>query len=434
MNRFLFFVFGGILVFVLNLKSQPQWVSAGNVGQPGATPSISICNGNIAWIAGGTTTPKIFRTTNGGLNWTAISATGISYELSCMAGIDAQTAFVGESVVNGEAKLFKTTNGGANWNALIQTNINGGFFNGLFFTKQNGGLYGIAIAERIYKTTNCGITWMELNPGVNGVSCGQNSLMIIDDNFYGFGLNNGTPRIRLTTNNSADWSTYSINLSGNYTSTVAFNTNKLLGLSATLTSLPFIARTTDGGVTWSNINVDTGVTGRCFINWIPGTPVVYIMGENGGIKRSTNDGLNWVSMNSAGITNLKHFDFYKIGNIVYGYAVSSDGDVVKVVDTLNMITGINSNNSIPDEYSLSQNYPNPFNPTTQIEYAISKETFVKLIVYDILGREIKVLINENTKPGTYNVSFDGSELNSGVYFYKLLAAGFTKTKKMILIK
>ena len=92
-----------------------------------------------------------------------------------------------------------------------------------------------------------------------------------------------------------------------------------------------------------------------------------------------------------------------------------------------------------DNYLLSQNYPNPFNPTTNIKYSIpenvkSEKENVKLIVYDVLGKEIKTLVNENKSPGNYDVEFNASYLSSGIYFYKIQAGKFIETKKMILIK
>ena len=99
------------------------------------------------------------------------------------------------------------------------------------------------------------------------------------------------------------------------------------------------------------------------------------------------------------------------------------------------VTNINLiENKIVKDYYLSSNYPNPFNPTTNIRYSIPKSGMVKLAVFDALGREIQTLVNESLKPGTYEASFDGTMLNSGVYFYKLITDGFTDTKKMLLIK
>lgn len=90
--------------------------------------------------------------------------------------------------------------------------------------------------------------------------------------------------------------------------------------------------------------------------------------------------------------------------------------------------------SVPNEYSLSQNYPNPFNPTTNLEFGISELGFVKLKIYDMLGKEIKTLVNETKPAGKYTVTFDGSNLPSGIYFYKIEAGDFTQVKKMMLIK
>ena len=88
----------------------------------------------------------------------------------------------------------------------------------------------------------------------------------------------------------------------------------------------------------------------------------------------------------------------------------------------------------PIEYSLSQNYPNPFNPSTTISYSISKDGLVTLKVYDILGKEVVTLINEVQSAGTMNITFDASELSSGVYYYQLVSGEFTSTKKLILMK
>jgi subtilisin-like proprotein convertase family protein len=95
--------------------------------------------------------------------------------------------------------------------------------------------------------------------------------------------------------------------------------------------------------------------------------------------------------------------------------------------------GIKEEN-IPVKYELSQNYPNPFNPTTNIKYQIANNSFVSLKIYDILGKEITTLVNENQKAGEYLAVFNTSGLASGVYFYKLVAGDFTEIKKMILIK
>jgi Secretion system C-terminal sorting domain len=96
---------------------------------------------------------------------------------------------------------------------------------------------------------------------------------------------------------------------------------------------------------------------------------------------------------------------------------------------------IESVTSIPTEYSLSQNFPNPFNPTTNIKFDIPvNSSDVKLIVYDLTGRAIATLVNEKLNAGSYNVTFNGANLASGMYFYKITAGTFSVVRKMVLIK
>jgi M6 family metalloprotease-like protein len=101
--------------------------------------------------------------------------------------------------------------------------------------------------------------------------------------------------------------------------------------------------------------------------------------------------------------------------------------------TLGTITSV-ANNGIPVRTSLSQNYPNPFNPSTEIAYSIAKSGFVSLKIYDLLGREVSVLVNENQKPGEYKIKYDASALTSGIYFYKITTNDYTDIKRMMFIK
>jgi len=113
----------------------------------------------------------------------------------------------------------------------------------------------------------------------------------------------------------------------------------------------------------------------------------------------------------------------------------------KVMGDTSLVVGIkNENNDIPSEFSLSQNYPNPFNPETVIGYQLAVNSKVSLKVYDVLGNEVAILVNEEKPAGKYQVNFNAQQttnnqqLSSGVYFYQLRAGQFVQTKKFVLIK
>lgn len=98
------------------------------------------------------------------------------------------------------------------------------------------------------------------------------------------------------------------------------------------------------------------------------------------------------------------------------------------------VVGVEKKDTFPLHFSIEQNYPNPFNPATTINYSVPKTSVVTLKVYDILGKEIAVLVNEEKAPGNYKIQFDGNVLSSGVYFYRLQSDRFSQTKKLILMK
>jgi hypothetical protein len=159
----------------------------------------------------------------------------------------------------------------------------------------------------------------------------------------------------------------------------------------------------------------------------------------GGIFLSTDNGTTWLEKNQGFNTTPSVLSLYINNN--YIYAGTENQSIWK--RTLSEIIGIqNISSIIPSKYSLSQNYPNPFNPTTKIRFDVangfpvgtSGNDKIVLKVYDVQGREVQTLVNESLKPGTYEVSFDGSRLNSGVYFYKLFTNSYSETRKMLMIK
>jgi hypothetical protein len=120
-----------------------------------------------------------------------------------------------------------------------------------------------------------------------------------------------------------------------------------------------------------------------------------------------------------------------------GYTATSGSQgnfsVIKISSDSTLVS-IGESNQIPAEFTLSQNYPNPFNPVTKINFNIPSAEFVTLSVYDVMGREVAVLINESLKPGSYEAEWNAVNSTSNIYFYKLTAGNFTETKSMILIK
>jgi len=112
----------------------------------------------------------------------------------------------------------------------------------------------------------------------------------------------------------------------------------------------------------------------------------------------------------------------------------SDYSDVAAFVTGTEITAIKQNSELPADFTLFQNYPNPFNPTTTIDYSIAVESFVQLQIYDLLGREIRTLVNKKMPPGKYSVHFNAGDLNSGIYLYKIKAGDFENMKRMIVIK
>jgi hypothetical protein len=128
-----------------------------------------------------------------------------------------------------------------------------------------------------------------------------------------------------------------------------------------------------------------------------------------------------------------NFATYKM-RVVWEQQVNGRTALVEsyVIDFINPIVNLSS--EIPGKYSLHQNYPNPFNPSTSIRFDLPKQGFVSLKVFDISGREVAELVKEELSAGVYEYNFDGSELGSGVYFYKLTTNNFSETKRMVLVK
>ncbi|MCL4512385.1 MAG: T9SS type A sorting domain-containing protein [Bacteroidetes bacterium] len=151
----------------------------------------------------------------------------------------------------------------------------------------------------------------------------------------------------------------------------------------------------------------------------------------GGVFLSTNNGTSWTAVNT-GLTNISVWSLAVSGTNLF------DGTYRGGLwrrPLSEMITAVeNPSTDLPTHFILSQNYPNPFNPATEISYDLPKRSHVLIAVFDVLGRNVGTLVNEEEAAGRYRVTFNASELPSGVYFYRIEAGTYHDTKKLLLLK
>ena len=130
----------------------------------------------------------------------------------------------------------------------------------------------------------------------------------------------------------------------------------------------------------------------------------------------------------ASITGSDKF-YYRLAAVDFnGHKSEYSPEVVVIV------TGVSQESGMPQSFSLSQNYPNPFNPTTNIKFAVPENSNVKITIYNAVGKEVAVLVNDQFTPGYYNYSWNASNLASGVYFYEMITDNFRQVSKMMLMK
>jgi photosystem II stability/assembly factor-like uncharacterized protein len=360
-------------------------------------------------------------TTNGGVNWNLTQFYHWD-DMGPIAPVNSSTWYIASSP---DGKIFKTTNTGLSWDTL---------YTGLYaisrleFINQNTG-FGVCKYHTFFKTTNGGLNWLIYN----NLNYSQNWVMDFIDENTGY----AGDKIAKTTNGGLNWDTISLGMDFG-TSDVQFinyNTGYVSGTTndAYIGYTGYVIKTTNGGISWiPKVITNSPIEDLFFVNEMTG----YCAGWNGVFK--TIDGSqNWYQIrtcnNSSGVI------FFT--DALTGYIVGSGGTIIKTTNGGGEPIGIQTiSTEIPTHFVLYQNYPNPFNPSTTIKFSIPTVGAqfiepVQLRIYDILGREVAVLVNEQLSSGTYEVDWNASNFASGIYFYQLSINNEQfATKKMVLLK
>jgi len=179
---------------------------------------------------------------------------------------------------------------------------------------------------------------------------------------------------------------------------------------------------------------DTITTNQVTFSWEDSDPMVLRYG----LELDTIDQFNNYFVDSVVIGNSFEYSGLEVNKNYYwrvrAYNTAGWSEFSEVRTFNTFITSVSENDLLPNVFTLGQNYPNPFNPATKIKYSIPELSFVTIKVYDVLGSEVSLLINEEKSIGTYEITWSAEQLPSGVYFYKLQSGSFVETKKMVLIK
>jgi len=225
----------------------------------------------------------------------------------------------------------------------------------------------------------------------------------------------------MSTNEGLNWSVVNSGITDTVIESLGLDGNNIL--AGTFNGNIFLS--SDNGQSWTLKK--NGITAH-FITSIISLGNSLFIGTDAGVYQSTNHGDSW-NLISDGINST-------IQSLTvspeYLFAGSDNGVWKRSLAELTSVS--NKDNNLPQLFTLAQNYPNPFNPTTNIKYSLAQAGNVKLIVYNILGSKVATLVNDYKPAGSYSVQFNGTNLASGIYLYRLESGAYTSTKKLILLK
>ncbi len=395
------FLFMAFYLFNSANSLYAQWVQCSGIsGSAGGVRSFAVINGDIF---AGTYAGGVYLSTNSGTSWTLVDSTLANTDISALAVIDSNI-FAGTS-----DGVYISTNSGTSWTA-----VNKGLTNTDVYALAVSGsnIFAGTWGGGVFLSTTSGTSWTSIDSGLTSKDVGA---FAINGSSIFAGTYGG---VYLSTNSGTSWTATALINNDVYALAISDSTI----FAGTQNGNAY--RSTNSGSNWTAV-LNNYVYGFAVIdgNIFAGT-------NGGGVFLSTNSGSNWVAVNS-GLTD-KNLYALAISNntIVAGTATGAWRRPLS-----DMITGVNNNKSLlPQVYTLEQNFPNPFNPTTVIRYQLPIINFITLKVYDVLGKELKTLVNERQQAGTCSIRFNAANLPSGVYFYRLQAGSFTQTKKLVLLK
>jgi hypothetical protein len=395
-----------ILVLLTAMSVNAQWVQIGNYYSNGYAVS-SLCS-DSNYIYAGTDANGIFRTGINSSNWVSFSD-GLQYSYGVKGILKNGGRLFAASFYQG---LYVFSSSNNSWSKVNVSNFN--FKPTSLYSKDNYFYMTFEEPACVFKSTDSGNNW-----SYSGVGASNSTSLTSCGDYLFFGTSSGVYRSSL----EADYWTLMNN--GMSSSTV----ESLVATGNTIfagTWLGGVYRSTDFGMTWVQCGLD-GKSVNAFLVYNANV----IAGTGQGVFVTTNYGNSWSNYNQGFDTIHGVLSLVKAGN----YLIAGTTTAFVWRRALSELTSLhNSGKETPSSYSLGQNYPNPFNPSTNVKFSIVKAGDVKIVVYDIQGREVTTMVNERLNAGTYEVRFDGSMLTSGVYFYKLLSEGFTETRRMLLIK
>jgi hypothetical protein len=193
---------------------------------------------------------------------------------------------------------------------------------------------------------------------------------------------------------------------------------------------PYLLKTVNGGLDWTKKLFSPGIsiTDMEFVDFDEG----WLLSSNGSIYHSTNQ---FTTFDSTQLS-INRFDFFnnKISFGISDKVIFKTNNGWQTYTNLFNISDVSKEVKVEINFSLQQNYPNPFNPSTKIKYNIPSAGNVTIKVFDVLGEEVKTLVDEYKDAGSYEADFFANDLSSGIYFYRIVSSGYNEIKKMVLLR